>query len=86
MICSSSQTGKKFDADCTSPYSLYGMTWQGRTDRTMMCQVMMWQAIVGWQLLNREVTRVRLVANGMRTRGPIHGHHVSLVVWVMVVV
>jgi hypothetical protein len=27
-----------------------------------------------------------LVANGMRTRGPIRGHHVSLVVWVVVII
>jgi hypothetical protein len=32
-ICSESQTGKNFDADCTSPYSLYNpydLTWQDR--------------------------------------------------------
>jgi hypothetical protein len=27
-----------------------------------------------------------LVANGMRTRGPIRGRHVSLVVWVVVII
>jgi uncharacterized membrane protein len=27
-----------------------------------------------------------LVANGMRKRGPIHGRHVSLVVWVVVII
>jgi hypothetical protein len=49
------------------------MTWQDRTGRT----VMMWQLFIGWLLANRVVTRVRLVANNMRTRGPIHGRHVS---------
>jgi hypothetical protein len=34
---------KIFDADCTSPYSPYGLTWQGRTDRT----VVTWQLLVG---------------------------------------
>jgi hypothetical protein len=27
-----------------------------------------------------------LVANGMRTRGPICGRHVSLIVWVVVII
>jgi hypothetical protein len=37
---------KILDADCTcpySPYSSYGLTWQGRTDRMMM----MWQLFIG---------------------------------------
>jgi hypothetical protein len=37
---------KILDADCTCSYSLYspyGLTWQGRTDRTMM----MWQFFIG---------------------------------------
>jgi hypothetical protein len=34
---------QKFDADCTCPYSPYGLMWQGRTDRT----VMMWQLFIG---------------------------------------
>jgi hypothetical protein len=36
---------KILDADCTCPYSpyRYGLTWQGRTDRTMMT----WQLFIG---------------------------------------
>jgi hypothetical protein len=37
------QAKKNFDADCTSPYSPYGLTWQDRTDRTKVT----WQALVG---------------------------------------
>jgi hypothetical protein len=39
-------------------------------------------AVVDWQMWSNErLTRVLLVANGMLTRGPIRGRHVSLVVW-----
>jgi hypothetical protein len=68
---------KKIDADCTSPYSPYVSDVAGPYDRTKMT----WQAMVGWRLTNQEMTRVSLVASGMRTRGPIHGHHVSLIIW-----
>jgi hypothetical protein len=34
---------KKFDADCTSPYSPYGLTWQDRTT----VRVVTWQMLVG---------------------------------------
>jgi hypothetical protein len=34
---------KILDADCTCPYSPYGLTWQGRTD----CTMMMWQLFIG---------------------------------------
>jgi hypothetical protein len=44
-----------------------------------------WQAFIGWQLSNPEVTHVRLLANGVMTCGPIHGCHMSLIVWFMVV-
>jgi hypothetical protein len=36
--------------------------------------------------MNREETHVNCVANDVRTRGPIHGCHVSLGDWLMVVV
>jgi hypothetical protein len=65
VICSSSQTGKKFDADCTCPYSPYGLTWQGRTDRT----VVMWQMLIGRLLASRVLTRV--------LGWPIIGGHVA---------
>jgi hypothetical protein len=39
-------------------------------------------ATSGWLIAaSKELTRVRLWANDMRTRGPIRGHHVSLIVW-----
>jgi hypothetical protein len=37
-VCQAKQA-KKFDADCTclySPYGPYSLTWQGRTNRTMV--------------------------------------------------
>jgi hypothetical protein len=34
---------KSLNADCTSPYSPYSLTWQNRTDRTMV----MWQFLIG---------------------------------------
>jgi hypothetical protein len=69
---------KFWDADCTCPYSPYGDV-AGPYDRT----VMMWQLLVGWLLANRVLTRVSLAANGMRTRGPMLGRHVSLVGWLI---
>jgi hypothetical protein len=37
---------------------------------------------IHWLMLaNSMLTRVRLWANNMRTRGPTGGHHVSLIVW-----
>jgi hypothetical protein len=51
--------------------------WQDRTDRMEV----MWQLLVVCSLENTVITRVALVANGMRARGPIHGHHVYLVGW-----
>ena len=42
---------------------------------------MMWPSLIGRQLAYERLTRVLLVANGMLTRGPIRGRHVSLVVW-----
>jgi hypothetical protein len=42
---------------------------------------MMWPALIGRQLAYERLTCVILVANGMLTRGPIRGRHVSLVVW-----
>ena len=65
---------QKFDVDCTCLHSPYGLTWQDRTGRT----VMTWQLFIGWLLANQVMTRVWLVANNMRTHGPIHGRHVSL--------
>ena len=59
---------KNLDADCTypySPYSPYGLTWQGRTDRT----VVTWQMLIG-----------RLLESWMLTRvlgWPIIGGHVA---------
>jgi hypothetical protein len=66
---------KLLDADCTSPYSPYGDVAgpYGPYDRTMVT----WQVVVGCWMANRKLTRVRLVANDKRTRGPIHGRHVS---------
>jgi hypothetical protein len=76
---------KMLDTDCTSPYSPYGLMWQGRTgsyDRT----VVTWQVSVGCWMANRKLTRVRLVANNMRTCGPIHGRHVSPICLVYIVI
>ena len=42
---------------------------------------MIWPSLIGKQLAYERLTRVILVANGMLTRGPICGRHVSLVVW-----
>jgi hypothetical protein len=74
---------KIWDADCTCPYSPYGHV-EGRTI------MMTWQfddvaflLVVG--LANRMLTRV-IWANNMRTRGPIHGRHVSLFMVYMVVI
>jgi hypothetical protein len=53
-ICSLSQTGKKFDDDCTCPYSLYGLTWQDHTDLTMMT----WHILISGLLVSRVLTRV----------------------------
>jgi hypothetical protein len=58
------------------------VTWQDRTGHT----VMMWQFFIRWLLENWVLTRVLLTTNNMRARGPIHGHHVSLVDWFMIVV
>jgi hypothetical protein len=69
---------KFWDADCTYPYSLYGDVARPY-DRT----VMTWKLLVGWLLANRVLTHVSLAANGMRTCGPMLGHHVSLVGWLI---
>jgi hypothetical protein len=55
--------------------------WQGHTDRDDVSDGDM--ADVGWLTVgeSEEMTRVHLLANGVRTRGPICGHHVSLIVW-----
>ena len=53
------------------------MTWQDHTDHTKV----MWQLLVGFSLANMVMKRVALSANGMRARGPMHGRHVSLVGW-----
>jgi hypothetical protein len=63
---------KFLDADCTCPYSPYGDVagpYRPYGDDG--------QLFIAWLLANRVVTRVRLVASNMRTRGPIHGRHVS---------
>jgi hypothetical protein len=53
----------------------------GSYDHTLMCHVMTWYILIGRQLAYDILTHVLLVANGMMTRGPISGRHVSLVVW-----
>jgi hypothetical protein len=75
---------KILDADCTCPYSPYGPTWQGRTIHTMMCQVDD-VARIHWLMVveSNRMTRVIWLANGVRTRGPIGGRHVSLIILVM---
>jgi hypothetical protein len=68
VIYLSSQTGKKFDADCTclySPYSSYGLTWQGHTDHTGV----MWQMLIGRLLVSQVLTCV--------LGWPIIGGHVA---------
>jgi hypothetical protein len=41
-------------------------------------------ADVGWlRVVESGADTCPLVANGMRTRGPIRGCHVSLIVWLM---
>jgi hypothetical protein len=69
---------KIWDADCTCLYSTYD-DMVGPYDHT----VMMWKLLVGWLLANRMLTCVSLAANGMRTRGPMVGRHVSLVGWLI---
>jgi hypothetical protein len=48
---------QKFDADYTclySPYSPYGLTWKGHTDRT----VVMWQMLIGRFWVSQMLTHV----------------------------
>jgi hypothetical protein len=75
---------QKFDADCTCPYSPYRT--RGRSVHADVAgydshMAMMWHVFNGWLLVNWIATRVRFWANGMRTRGPIGGLHVSLIIW-----
>jgi hypothetical protein len=59
---------QKFDADCTcpySPYSPYGLMWQGHTDR----MVVTWQMLIGQFWASRMLTRV--------IGWPIIGGHVA---------
>jgi hypothetical protein len=53
------------------------VTWQGRTIRTVMWQVDDMAHFHWLMLASSMLTRVQLMANDMRTRGPIHGRHVS---------
>jgi hypothetical protein len=57
------------DADVVESYD----TWQGH-----MKHGRCWLAVV-W--MSWHMTRVLFVANGMVTRGPINGHHVSPKQW-----
>jgi hypothetical protein len=77
----------KKNVDCTvySPYVAGMLTWQGRT---MMWQMLSWQGCTSWQVTvgswmwsNHFLTRGILVANGLVTRGPSKGCHVSPGQW-----
>jgi hypothetical protein len=57
------------DADVAGPYD----TWQGRMTHGRCRLVVMW--------MNWHPTHGMFVANGMVTRGPINGHHVSPGQW-----
>jgi hypothetical protein len=57
------------------------LTWQDRTDRTDDVETFGCLTVV-----ESGSDTCPLVANGMRTRGPIPGRHMSLVVWVVVII
>jgi hypothetical protein len=72
---------KFLDADCTCPYSPYGdVAGPYMTVRWMMWQHFYW-LVVG----EYGVDTCHWWHNNMRTRGPIHGRHVSLIGWFMIV-
>jgi hypothetical protein len=64
------QSVQSVQSDVAGPYRPY------RSDVASIC----WLAVV-----ESGSDTCPLVANGMRTRGPIRGCHVSLIVWLLVV-
>jgi hypothetical protein len=69
---------KFLDADCTCPYSPYGdVAGPYHHDDMAVDDV----AHFYWLVVGEsDVDTCHLVANNMRTRGPIHGRHVSSLV------
>jgi hypothetical protein len=81
-FCLNRQTGKKKCVDCTvrtdadvaGSYDTWQMlSWQGRVTCGRYFLEVVWT--------NHLLTRVVLVANGLVTRGPRKGHHVSPGQW-----
>jgi hypothetical protein len=57
--------------------TVHTVTWQGRTIHTVTWQVGDVAHFHLLMLASSMMTRVRWMASNMRTRGPIHGRHVS---------